>query len=122
MVKRVQKKIDWTPEAQARHQAIREQFAAQPTIDELLASGELTDLMTLGTFLEMRQVLRQLKEERAKAGLSLTALAERTGMDKAFLSRLENGRQTNPTLETLDRYARALGKELVLSLRDQEEI
>jgi hypothetical protein len=34
------------------------------------------------------------------------------------LSRLENGQQPNPTLNTLTRYARALGKRLALSLED----
>ncbi len=120
MGKRTQKKIAWTAEDRARHKAIREQFASRPTIEELEASGELVgEEMTLATFREIDKTLNRLKKAREQAGLSLTDLAQRTGMDKATLSRLENGRNGNPTLETLSRIARALGKEIVLVLRDQ---
>jgi transcriptional regulator with XRE-family HTH domain len=50
--------------------------------------------------------------------LSLADIAERTGMDKGALSRLENGRFLNFTFATLARYARALGKRFALSLED----
>jgi transcriptional regulator with XRE-family HTH domain len=36
-------------------------------------------------------------------------------MDQATLSRLENGRQPNPTVDTLWRYASAVGRQLVLT-------
>jgi transcriptional regulator with XRE-family HTH domain len=39
-------------------------------------------------------------------------------MDQATLSRLENGRQPNPTIDTLWRYARAVGRQLVLTQTD----
>jgi hypothetical protein len=39
-------------------------------------------------------------------------------MDQASLSRLENGRQPNPTIDTLWRYAHAVGKQLVLTHAD----
>jgi transcriptional regulator with XRE-family HTH domain len=44
-------------------------------------------------------------------------MAERTGMDRAGLSRLENG-LTNPTFETIGRYALALNKRVVIELED----
>ena len=40
-IQRVQKKIAWTPEDRARHQAIRETFKDKPTLEELTARGEL---------------------------------------------------------------------------------
>ena len=40
------------------------------------------------------------------------------GIDQPALSRLENGHTPNPTLDTLWRYAAALGKRLVLSAQD----
>jgi transcriptional regulator with XRE-family HTH domain len=55
---------------------------------------------------------------RRRSGLSLADLAKRTGIDKAYLSRLENAQQGNTTLETLRRVAQALGKELVLGFND----
>jgi ribosome-binding protein aMBF1 (putative translation factor) len=59
-----------------------------------------------------------LRQRREQAGLSLGDLAERSGMDKATLSRLENGWYLNPTISTLARYARGIGKRLKLHLED----
>jgi transcriptional regulator with XRE-family HTH domain len=42
------------------------------------------------------------------------------GIDQPALSRLENGHNRNPTLDTLWKYAAALGKRLVLSAEDLE--
>ena len=39
-------------------------------------------------------------------------------MDRSALSKLETGRGANPTVETLVRYAEAVGKRLVVSLTD----
>jgi transcriptional regulator with XRE-family HTH domain len=50
--------------------------------------------------------------------MSLTQLAKATGIDKAALSRLESGLVDNPTISTLDRVAKALGKRLRLALED----
>ena len=62
--------------------------------------------------------LAELKTARTAAGLSLADVAERSGIDKAALSRLENGIQANPTVETLLRYAAAVGKRLRWTLED----
>jgi DNA-binding XRE family transcriptional regulator len=53
---------------------------------------------------EMGSKVRQL---RMAAGLTQTALAKRSGMDRTHLSRLEKGHLT-PTLPTLRRLAKAL--------------
>jgi transcriptional regulator with XRE-family HTH domain len=39
-------------------------------------------------------------------------------MDKGFVSRLETG-QGNPTVDTLARYAAALGKRVVFGMEDE---
>ena len=39
-------------------------------------------------------------------------------MDRSAISKLENGQRPNPTVETLARYAQAVGKRLVVSLTD----
>ena len=54
-------------------------------------------------------------------GLSLTDLSERSGLTRAAISRLENGWNLNPTLETLFRYAEALGVDLRLTVDDPSE-
>jgi transcriptional regulator with XRE-family HTH domain len=45
-------------------------------------------------------------------------VTERTGMDRSALSKLETGQRPNPTVDTLVRYAEAVGKRLVVSLKD----
>jgi DNA-binding XRE family transcriptional regulator len=60
----------------------------------------------------------QLKAAREARGLSLADLTELTGMDRSALSKLESGQRDNPTLQTLVRYAEAVGKQLVVGLAD----
>jgi transcriptional regulator with XRE-family HTH domain len=87
-------------------------------LEQLVASGDGTEPVPLGVYLEVRQLLHSLKHQREAAGLSLADVADRTGIDKAALSRLENGHQPNPTVETLYRYARGIGKQLAWTFRD----
>src|SRR5438128_725383 len=99
-----------TAAEQERHRRIREKYQHRPSQQELLASGDYEGPAPLGVFLEMRLAVAELRKARISAGLSLTQAAERSGIDKAALSRLERGLQPNPTVETLCRYAAALGK------------
>ena len=64
----------------------------------------------------LREIVSVLKEERLRLGLTLTEVAQRAGIDKANLSRMENDQAANPTLETLQRYAEALGREVRIYL------
>jgi len=68
----------------------------------------------------LRDVFRQLQAERQHQGLSLAELAERSGIDKANLSRLENMAYPNVTLSTIERYAKALGKEVRITIVDPQ--
>jgi transcriptional regulator with XRE-family HTH domain len=52
--------------------------------------------------------MRQLRQERR---LSQVDLSDSTGMEQAFVSRLENGK-AEPSLATLDRLAKAFGLSL----------
>jgi len=61
---------------------------------------------------------RPLRQVREQSGLSLADMTKLTGMDRSALSKLETGQRANPTLETLVRYAEAVGKKLVVSLAD----
>jgi transcriptional regulator with XRE-family HTH domain len=61
---------------------------------------------------------RALRAEREHQGLSLSEVSDRCGIEKGAVSRLENGVNANPTLETLRRYAQALGKDVAISLTD----
>lgn len=62
----------------------------------------------------------KLREARLHAGLSQQALADRTGVDRADISRLENG-QGNPTVAQLARLADGMGLRLELHLAEQED-
>ncbi len=57
------------------------------------------------------------RSQRARKGLSLVDVAKRTGMARSNLCRLEQNGE-NVKLETLHRYASALGYELVIEIRD----
>jgi DNA-binding Xre family transcriptional regulator len=112
-IKRVQKKIDWTQEDRRRHKAIREKFRDKPTIEELVARGELSGQpIPLSTYLNLRLIIRNLRTIREQANLSLADISQRSGMDKAMLSRLENGHVANPGIETISRYLDAMDKAL----------
>jgi hypothetical protein len=110
-IKRVQKKIDWSPEDRARHKAIREAFKDKPSLDSLIARGELSGHgVPLGTYLSLRLLVKSLRHLREQAQLSLSEVSQRSGMDRAMLSRLENGHVPNPGIETISRYLSALRK------------
>jgi DNA-binding XRE family transcriptional regulator len=108
-------KPKWTAADRARHRAIRQEFEHCPTQEKLEASGEYEGPIKGRAYLAVKVLIHELKKTREAAGLTLAAVSKRTGMDQATLSRLENGRQPNPTIDTLWRYARAVGRELVLT-------
>jgi DNA-binding XRE family transcriptional regulator len=108
----------WTAADRARHKAIREEFAHCPTQEDLQASGDYTGPIKGGAYFAVKTVIHELKKARLAAGLTLAAVARHTGMDQATLSRLETGRQPNPTVDTLWRYASAVGRQLVLTHAD----
>jgi len=65
---------------------------------------------------ELIEALAGLRRERERQGLSLTDMAERTGIDRATISKLETGKLANPTIGTLRTYAKALGRRLAWTL------
>jgi DNA-binding Xre family transcriptional regulator len=100
-----------TPEAQAEIEQVRRQFADHPSREELIRRGDIDPERTLtgDGRLALIQALAELKRVRAERGLSLTDLADRSGIDRAAISRLESGKNPNPTFETVARYAAAVG-------------
>jgi ribosome-binding protein aMBF1 (putative translation factor) len=65
---------------------------------------------------------RALKAERERQELSLSAVSERCGVEKGAISRLENGLNANPTLDTIRRCADALGMIITLKLTGGEDV
>lgn len=110
-------KIERTPEEKARIKEIRDRFQRErPTLEDLIASGEYNAPIPQGAYLELRRLMYLLRKERERQGLSLADVADRSDIDKAALSRLETGQQINPTIDTLWRYAHALGKDLAWAI------
>jgi DNA-binding XRE family transcriptional regulator len=108
-----------TPEEIARHKAIRERFQKEkPTLEQLVASGEYNEPLPMGEYLSIRMAVSALKKAREAAGLSLADVAEKSGIDKSALSKIETGQHPNPTVSTLCRYAHALGKQWSWTLLD----
>ena len=62
-------------------------------------------------------VIDQLVEERHRQQLTQQDIADRTGILPSNLARFESGARI-PTLTVLEKYARALGKHIEVSLCD----
>jgi DNA-binding XRE family transcriptional regulator len=99
-----------------RYQRLREQLELEKP--ELLELARKLKRQQDVANAELREACQLLKAEREKQGLSLTDIEQRTGISRSAISRLENGLSNNPTVSTLNRYAEALGKQLVISLAD----
>ena len=108
-----------TPAARAEEARVRDALDQEyRTTGTLQTVGNGT---TMGDLVSFRRFVTLLRRERERLGLSLNDVAERAKITKASLSRLENGKQENPTVNTLARYARALGKRLTWRLGDPSE-
>ena len=105
-----------TDEERNRHAKIRDQIAAELPDIRRRARERLALLKKEGT--PLRQVLTALRAERERLGLSLADINQRSGIDRAALSRLENNEEANPTITTLERYAEAIGKHMIVLLYD----
>ena len=111
-----------TPEQEAAELALRQRFQQEkPSLQDLVERGDIGEVFTMGEYWELCKTFAGLKALREQQGLSISDLSERTGMDRAMISRLENGQIDNPTIATVARYATALGKRVVVSLVDAQE-
>jgi DNA-binding Xre family transcriptional regulator len=95
-----------TPAERGRHELIRRE-----TDNEFAARRKPVSAS--------RVILAKLRSQRELKGLSLAEVARRTGMARSNLCRLEQNGE-NVKLETLDRYAAAIGFELFLEIRELE--
>jgi len=60
----------------------------------------------------MNHISDNIKRMRERSGLSQQQLADRSGISKAQISRLESGKQDNPQIKTLIPLSSALGVSL----------
>lgn len=75
--------------------------------------------MTFEAAWQQRELLRALARRREELGLSQTEVAARMGTSQSTLARLEQG-DANPTLATVARLAKALGKKIEWQLIDED--
>lgn len=122
MAKHMGKRIyrEATVEEQERHRRVREQIQQELPDIQQRARQHLAAAMQRG--IAIQQTMAVLKAERMKKGLSLSEMKERTGIERSTLSRLENQADANPTIQTLTRYAAAVGKKVLVVFADAEDV
>jgi DNA-binding XRE family transcriptional regulator len=111
-VKRIIRDRLLAPDEVVRLEAVRDQIAED--LPDLIARHE----SRLAALDQIDTLLAQLRAAREAKGLSLADVTRLTGMDRSALSKLENGQRPNPTVDTLIRYAEAVGRRLVVVLAD----
>jgi len=62
-----------------------------------------------------------IREKRRDAGKTLMEMSNLTGVSQSYLSQIERGDVTNPTIEVLFRILSALGENLLLEARPPED-
>jgi predicted transcriptional regulator len=111
MGKRITRDRRLTEEEGDRYQRIRDQVA-----------GELADIRRRAKAAKprifLKHVLKKLREERQRQGLSLADINARSGIDRGTLSKLENEDDPNVTMNTLMRYAEAVGRVVLVQLEE----
>jgi ribosome-binding protein aMBF1 (putative translation factor) len=76
----------------------------------------------LGEYFDLRALVGELRKAREAQGLSLADVQESTGIDRSALCRIESGENGNPTINTLIRYARAIGRRINVALLEVDPV
>lgn len=64
---------------------------------------------------------KKIRDLRMKRGISLTELARLSGVSKSYLSFIERGKQTNPSIEVIEKIAKALKIDIQSLLTTQNK-
>jgi len=103
-----------TPE---QREAVRRMKARRdPVADENAAKFEELDAPKAPVPPYVASFCAALKAERERLGLSLADVARLSGIERSFVSRIENGKVANPTVGTLNAFADALGMTFTLGV------
>jgi DNA-binding phage protein len=95
-----------------------------PQSDSAEAASELaafSDPSALGDHLDFAVFLTTARKAREVRGLTVTEVASRMGVDHAAVSRLESGKQPNPTVNTVMRYVEAIGLRVSWGLSQRDD-
>jgi len=117
-----QKLPDWlTSEKRAEHARVREEIKAElPEIRRHARDRHDRHEVNMRGGVPPYLAVSVLRFERNRQGLSDAEMMARSGLDAAALASMA-GRDARPTIETMEAYARALGKKLLIVLADAEE-
>jgi hypothetical protein len=111
-----------TAAQKAREKEVRDMFRDwKPGPEELLASGKWKGPVVVAGEQEFWKAIRKVRAFRRARGMTLKDVSVRCGIDVATLSKLENGKQVNPTLFTMLLYVGAVGKRLYFSVRPRPQ-
>lgn len=107
------KSLPLTAKQKQEHQRIHDELPKDASVRETSRRirSDLQDRQC-----EFAEVVTALREAREIRGLSLQHVSDITGITKASLSLLENG-HGNPTMTTLRRIARAIGVEILVTVK-----
>ena len=98
------------------------ELVRRPTSPEAASElAALSDPSALGDHLDFAVFLASARKEREARGLTLSEVAARMGCDHAAVSRLESGKQPNPTVNTVMRYVEAIGLRIAWGLAERDD-
>ncbi len=80
-----------------------------------------SDPSALGDHLDFAAFIASAREVRESRGLSISEVASGMGVDHAAVSRLESGKQANPTVNTVMRYVEAIGLRVAWALAERDD-
>jgi DNA-binding phage protein len=80
-----------------------------------------SDPSALGDHLDFAVFIASIQKAREARGLSVSDVAARMGVDHAAVSRLESGKQANPTVNTVMRYVEAIGLRVAWGLAERDD-
>ena len=107
-----------TPEELEHYDHLRDQIEAEKPEINKRARAAFDNAKRTG--MPPRTAISALRHERKQQGLSLDEIISRTGLDRHRITELESG-DADPTLKTLEAYAEALGKRLLIVLTDEDD-
>lgn len=105
-----------TPEKIAEHTRVRE--AVQAELPEIREHARAVHENAMRNGTAPRTAVSVLRHERKRQGLTDDEMIARSGLDRNSLTAMSK-RDADPTIKTLEAYAQALGKKLLIVLTDE---
>jgi len=118
MAKQTLRNRKLTPEEAAKYQEIREKIDIEKPQFIAKAQRARRDARRR----QPVSIKGELKAAREAKGFSLAVINHKTGIDRSVHSKLEYVTNENPTVDTLLRYAEAVGKQVQIEVLDRKKV